>query len=126
MSAKNPIVNYSGKQKELASTDTARKTRVTSTASSGTPTPDTDTTDMYILTALAAAATFGAPTGTPFQGQLLMIRIKDNGTARALSFNAAYRFSSDLAAPTTTVISKTMYLGFCYNSTDSKWDCIAN
>jgi hypothetical protein len=99
--------------------------RVTSTASSTTPTPDIDSTDIFILTALAAGATFGAPTGTPSQGQKLIVRIKDNGTARSLAFNAIYRFSSDLAAPTTTVVNKTMYLGFIYNSTDAKWDCVA-
>jgi hypothetical protein len=98
--------------------------RVTSTASSTTPTPDADTTDIYILTALAAGATFGAPTGTPVQGQALVIRIKDNGTARALAFNAIYR-AIGATLPTTTVISKTMYLGLIYNSTDTKWDVVA-
>lgn len=113
----------------IAATQTLTNKRITkrtsSTASASAPTPDADTTDVYILTALAEAATFGAPSGTPTQGQTLIIRIKDNGTARALSFNAIYRFSSDLAAPTTTVISKTFYLGFIYNSTDTKWDCVA-
>lgn len=99
--------------------------RVGSTTSSSTPTPDADTQDVYALTALATAPTFGAPTGTPTNGQPLLIRIKDNGTARALAFNAIYRFSTDIPAPTTTTISKTMYIGFIYNSTDSKWDCIA-
>lgn len=99
--------------------------RVTSVASSATPTPDIDTTDQYNITALAVGATFGAPTGTVAPGKKLIIRIKDNGTARALSFNAIYRASSDLALPTTTTVSKTMYLGFVYNSTDTKWDLIA-
>lgn len=94
-------------------------------ASSATPTPNSDTTDIYTITALAEASAFGAPTGTPTQGQGLIIRIKDNATARALSFNAIFRASSDLALPTTTVISKTMYLGFIYNSTDTKWDLVA-
>jgi len=99
--------------------------RTTAITSSSTPTPDVSTTDEYIITALAEAATFGAPTGTPVQGQKLIIRIKDNGTARALSWNAIYRASSDLALPTTTTAGKTMYLGFIYNSTDSKWDFVA-
>lgn len=98
--------------------------RVASTASSGTPTPNADTTDEYILTALAAAATFGAPSGTPKQGQKLIIRIKDNGTPRALGWNAAYR-ALGVALPTTTVTSKTLYVGFVYNETDAKWDCVA-
>lgn len=98
--------------------------RVSSTASSATPTPNADTDDLYILTALAAGATFGAPTGTPVQGQSLSIRIKDNGTARSLAFNAIYR-AVGITLPTTTVINKTMYLGCRYNATDSKWDVVA-
>lgn len=99
--------------------------RVTSEASNATPTPNADTTDIHIITALAAGATFGAPTGTPTQGQQLIIRIKDNGTARTLAWNAIYRASSDLALPTTTVINQTLYCGFIYNSTDTKWDLLA-
>ena len=99
--------------------------RVGTTADSATPTPDADSHDVYTVTALAQAATFGAPTGTPTNAQPLVIRIKDNGTARALSFNAIYRAGTDIALPTTTVLSKTMYLGFIYNSADSVWDLVA-
>lgn len=111
-----------------ATTDTLTNKRITartaSTASSATPTPNADITDIYELTALAAGATFGAPTGTPTDGQKLIVRIKDNASAQTLSFNALYRFSTNIPAPTTTVISKTMYLGFLYNSADTKWDCL--
>lgn len=98
--------------------------RTSTTASSATPTPNADTDDIYTVTALAAGATFGAPTGTPVNGQRLVIRIKDNGTARTLAWNAAYR-AIGLTLPITTVISKTLYLGFLYNSSDSKWDCLS-
>lgn len=98
--------------------------RVTSIASSATPTPNADTTDQYQVTALAAGATFGAPTGTPTNGQGLVIRIKDNGTARSLAFNAIYR-EIGVSLPTTTVINKTIYLGCIYNTADSKWDVVA-
>lgn len=99
--------------------------RISTTADSATPTPNADTDDMYTVTALAQAATFGAPTGTPTNGQTLVIRILDNGTARALSWNAIYRASSDLPLPTTTVLSKTLYCGFMYNSAAVKWDLLA-
>lgn len=102
---------------------TPRQARVTSIVSSATPTPDADTTDLYIITALAEAAAFGIPTGNLSQGQKLVIRIKDNGVAQGLSFNAIYR--AILALPTTTVVGKLMYLGFFYNSTDTKWDLVA-
>jgi hypothetical protein len=98
--------------------------RVGTTASSSTPTIDADSYDFYTITALAANATFAAPPGTPTGGQTLLVRIKDNGTARTLSWNAIFRASTDFALPTTTVINKTMYVQFIYNATDSVWDCI--
>jgi hypothetical protein len=112
-----------------SSSDTLTNKRITkrivSITDSAAPTPNSDTTDIYLVTALAQTATFGAPTGTPTQGQQLIIRIKDNATARTLSWNAIYRASSDLALPTTTIVNKTVYLGFMYNSTDSKWDLLS-
>ncbi|HEU4574616.1 MAG TPA: hypothetical protein VFS36_06400 [Chitinophagaceae bacterium] len=113
----------------LAGSETLTNKRVTkrvgTTASSATPTPNADSHDVYTVTALAATATFGAPTGTPTEGQSLIIRVKDNGTARSLSWNAVYRSGTDVTLPTTTVVNKTLYIGFIYNSTDSKWDCVA-
>ncbi len=100
-------------------------TRNGTTASSATPTPDADSHDVYTVTALAETATFGAPTGTPTNGQKLMIRIEDNGTARTLAWNAVYRAGTDVALPLTTVLGKVMYCGFMWNSTDSKWDLLA-
>ena len=99
--------------------------RIGTVASSATPTPDGDANDIFTVTALAEAATFAAPTGTPSNGQKLIIRIKDNATARALAWNAIYRAGTDIPLPTTTVISKTMYCGFIYNSVDTKWDLVA-
>ncbi len=99
--------------------------RIGTTASSATPTPAADDVDMYTVTALAQAATFGAPTGTPVNGQKLIIRVLDNGTARALGWNAIYRAGTDIALPTTTVLSKTLYCGFIYNSAATKWDLVA-
>lgn len=92
-----------------------------SIASSATPTPTAGARrNLYFVTALAAAAEFAAPTGTLSNGDSLVIRIKDNGTRRALTWNAIYR--GDM--PTDT-IDGTLYAGFFYNSTDSKWDCVA-
>jgi hypothetical protein len=99
-----------------------RSATATSTA---TLTPNATTTDISILTAQAVNLTLGAPTGSPLDGQGLMFRIKDNGTARTLAYATAYRASSDLPFPTTTVAGKTMYLGFIYNAADGKWDLVA-
>ncbi len=96
----------------------------TSTASSATLTVDSDTTEVAVLTAQAAALTIAAPTGSPVEGQKLIIRVKDDGSARGITFNAIFR-AIGITLPTTTVASKITYLGFIYNSTDSKWDAIA-
>lgn len=99
--------------------------RSASTASDTAPTPNAGTTDIYLITAQAASATFGVPTGSPSDGQGLLIRIKDNGTARSLAWNAIYRAGSDLALPATTVLSKVLYIGFRYNAADTKWDLVS-
>ena len=101
--------------------------RVTGAASSATPTPNADTTDLYSLTAQAAAAAFVNPTGTPVNGQDLRIRIKDNGTARALTWGTAY-VAGGVALPATTVLSKIVTLGFLYNTDNglNKWQLIAS
>jgi len=101
------------------------KPRTQTVASETTHTIDTDSYDEYIITAQAADCTMAAPTGTLVSGQSLIIRIKDNGTIRAITWNAAFRASSDLALPTATKANKTMYLGFKRNTTDSKWDLLA-
>lgn len=102
--------------------------RIVSAASYTTDTGtslDVSTTDIFVVTAQAGALLFNAPGGTPVQGQSLVIRIKDNGTARALTWNAVFR-AMGTALPSTTVLSKTLYLGFFYNSTDTKWDLVAS
>jgi hypothetical protein len=96
--------------------------RVQSVSSSATVTP-TSLNDLVKITAQATGLTLANPTGTFTEGQALMIRIKDNGTARAITFDTNYR-AIGITLPTTTVISKTMYLGIIYNATDAKWDII--
>lgn len=83
------------------------------------------TADEFDVTAQAGALKLNNPGGTPVNGQKLIIRIKDNGTARALTYDTQFRASSDLALPTTTVLGKTLYMGFIYNATDTKWDLLA-
>ncbi len=110
---------------EIPGTLTARiLPRIGTVASSATPTPDADAHDQYNVTALAEAATFGAPTGTPVDGQTLKIRIKDDGTGRAVAWNAIYR-AIGTTLPTSTTAGKLIYIGLIYNSIDTKWDCVA-
>jgi hypothetical protein len=102
--------------------------RLTSTTSYTTDTGTSlsvATTDIFIITAQAGDLKFNNPGGTPVQGDKLIIRIKDNGSAHALTYDTQFR-AVGVSLPSTTVISKTLYMGFIYNSTDTKWDLIAS
>ena len=85
---------------------------------------NSDEETMSILTAMSTATSISSPTGTPVQGQKLTFRFKDDGTARALTWNAIFR-AIGLTLPTTTTANKTIYIGCIYNSTETKWDVIA-
>lgn len=113
-----------------ATTDTLTNKRVTSRVttitSSGTPAVNTDNCDAVTITAQAAAITSmtSSLSGTPANFDMLMYRIKDDGTARAISWGASFA-SRGSALPTTTVISKVLYVLFVWNSVTSTWDCIS-
>jgi hypothetical protein len=96
--------------------------RLQSIVSSATVTP-TNLNDEVVITAQATGLTLVNPTGTAVQGQSMIIRIKDNGTARTIAYDTQYR-AIGVTLPTTTVINKIIYLGLIYNSTDTKWDVI--
>lgn len=97
--------------------------RVQSSASLATVTPNVASYDQIVLTAQAEACAIDEPIGTPVDGDKLLFCIKDNATARALTWNAVYR---DLfgVLPTTTTISKTTYVLCRYNATALKWDVL--
>jgi len=80
--------------------------------------------DFFCITAQAWALLFNNPSWSPVNWQVMVIRIKDNWTARALTYGSQFRASSDLALPTTTILSKTLYMQFIWNTTDSKWDLV--
>ena len=98
--------------------------RISSAASAASITPDVASFDQYALTAQAAALAINAPTGTPVDGTKLIFRLLDNGTARALTWDATYTVIG-VTLPTTTVINKTTYVGCIYNANNTRWDVIA-
>jgi len=75
---------------------------------------------------LGGNRTMGAPTN-PHDGQMIMFRIKQDVTGtRTLAWNAIYRFPAAIPSPTITPTGGRFdYIGFIYNGTDTKWDCIA-
>ena len=96
-------------------------------ATSGTLTPNGDTTDVFNAFGLTGAITVDTPSGTPVDGQRLMLRFEDNGTGRGITWtgtSGAYR-AVGVTLPTTTVASKVTYVGCVYNSNDIFWDAIA-
>ena len=70
------------------------------------------------------AITLNNPTGTAVDGFGIVIRLKDNGTARAISYGTQYRAMAT-ALPTTTVSNKWLYLGMIFNNADTKWDVVS-
>jgi hypothetical protein len=98
--------------------------RVGTVASSATPTINTDNFDLYRVTALAVAVTSFTTnlTGTPVDGQRLIISITDNGTARAITWGAKFE-ASTVALPTTTVISTRLDVEFVWNTVTAAWRC---
>lgn len=115
----------------LAGTETLTNKRITarvqSVSDAATITPDADANDCVDITAIAQAFTIANPTGTPTNFQKLIIRIKDNGTARAITFGSNY-VAGGVSLPTTTVLSKILTLGFIYNTANSlnKWQLVAS
>lgn len=100
---------------------------VAASGTTGTLTPNGDTTDVYLALGLTGPVTFAAPSGTPVNGQKLIIRVKDDGTARALTWtttSGAFR-ALGITLPTTTAAGKTTYVGCIYNTADSFWDAVA-
>lgn len=99
--------------------------RVTQVTTSSALTPNADTDDLYDITALASNSTFALPSGTAVNGQKLIIRIKDNGTSRSLTWSTSYvSGGSSLASATSS--GKYTTLGFLYNGNSSRWYCVAN
>lgn len=101
--------------------------RVQSVSDAATVTPNADSDDCVDITAIAQAFTIANPSGTPTNFQKIIIRIKDNGTARAITWGNGY-VAGGVALPTTTVLSKILNLGFMYNTANTlnKWQLIAS
>ena len=98
--------------------------RVSSAASASSLTPTIANFDQYVYTALATNLTINAPTGTPVVGNKLMFTIKDDGTSRTLTWDAAFA-PVGVTLPTATTVGKWTYVGAIYNASATRWDVIA-
>lgn len=99
--------------------------RLFTTASATTLTPEISTYDIFVETALAGNLTIANhSTSTPTAGEKMTIRLLDNGTARTIAYGTEYK-ARGVQLPTTTVISKYLYMLFIWNENASTWDLAA-
>lgn len=101
--------------------------RVSALGSGATITSNSDLYDevIHANTSGAGTQTVSNPTGTPTDGQVLIIRLKCTN-AQTYDFGTQFRAGSNLPLPEThDGSSKTDYLGFIRNVADSKWDLLA-
>lgn len=109
------VVTLSGSQTLTNKRITAR---VQSTTSTATFTFNFDGDDIGVITAQAVGLTV-TTSGTPTSMQPFVLCIKDNGTARAITWNAIF-VAIGVTLPTTTVVNKHTYVSGYYNTTAAK------
>jgi len=103
--------------------------RVTSITSHATPTINTDNCAFVDITALATAITNMSTnlTGTPDNKDPLVFEIKDDGSARAITWGSSF-VAGGMPLPTSTVAGKLLTVGFLYTTANglNKWRCVAS
>lgn len=105
--------------------------RSIATGSTLSPAPNADTTDVFSLIAQAGTAAFQATSGTPVEGQKLIIKIVGTGaTAYAITWTGGTGgyTAGGVALPTAVVRGKVITVGFMYDTSNSinRWLCIAS
>jgi hypothetical protein len=97
--------------------------RVVTTTDDSTAVIDLAVTDIYELSAVANATTFST-TGSPVDGQHIIIRFKDAGVAKGLTWDAIF-VAIGVTLPTTTVAGKWHYVAAEYNTAATKFHVLA-
>lgn len=97
--------------------------RTGTTASSATPTINTDNVSIYSITALAVPITSMSTnlSGAPNEGDTLIIKFKDNGTARTIAWGTSFAAMQGTSLPTTTVVGQRTYTTFYYDADETIW-----
>ena len=99
--------------------------RVVSPTVASSYTINVDVTDLYNVSGQSSDVTFNNPTGTPVNGQKMMVRIKDNGTARTVGWGSNFQASGITGPIAQTVPNKEHNVLFVYSAGVSKWVCLA-
>jgi hypothetical protein len=99
-------------------------TQTQTITSAASITPDTDYYDCTQVLAQGEDLTINAPSGSPVGNDAHVIKIKDDGTSRALTWNGIFR-AMGVTIPTATTISKQLYVSVVWNAIDIKWDVVS-
>lgn len=108
-------------------TNKAIQPRVVALADATSLTVNADITDIATQanTQAVGTLTVNAPTGTLYNGQKFILRIRSTNV-QTFAWNAAFTGSTDIALPlTTSGATLHDYIGFVYNSTSAKWQMVA-
>ena len=95
--------------------------RVVTLTDASTVTLNAGTTDIGELSSLSQTTNFANPTGTPHDGQKIIVEILSS-SSQTLTWGANFEGSSDIALPTATSGASTLdIMGFVYLGLKSKW-----
>jgi hypothetical protein len=97
--------------------------RVSQATTTATLIVNFDSSDVHVITAQSGGLAISVG-GTPTAGQAMVLRIKDDGTSRALTWAANFRGLSE-PLPAATIPGETLYLTFRYNAADAKIDLVS-
>lgn len=86
--------------------------------------PDTDLYNVFSITNLSTSLMISKQYNSiPFECEQIIIKIKDNGTSQTIQYDNSYNANGN-QLPSNTIVGKTLYLYFLWNTDTSKWDYI--
>jgi hypothetical protein len=122
-----PYAGVTGKPSTFPPSTHVHAPRVNTIASAASVTPDVDTQDAIVVTALAENLTVNAPTGTPVSLGKFLLAVTASGGARTVTFNAAFQnpAGSELTNPVTIPSGTETIFAFLYKPATSKYRIVS-
>lgn len=89
-------------------------------------TPDCGNSEIINVGTLTNTITINAPTGNKTDGQNLRFRFTQDGTGRAITWNAAFAFGTDITSAMVPVTASAKFeIMFTWHATDAKWRAVS-